>query len=179
MKILKVLGITLLSMTIIFLLIGVFLSGHAYLERTIIIDASPEKVYNQVNQFDDLEYWSPWVMMDPDAVYTFSGPDSGVGAIYTWDSEDPNIAQGAQEIVESTPHSYVKTIMNFGGMKGEHFAEFILEPTEGGTAVTWTYEGTEEDFFMRYFMAGTNMFLGPMYEEGLENLKSYVEELPD
>ena len=179
MKILKIIGITLVSIALIFLLIGLFLSNHAYLERSIVIEAPPEKVFDQINQFDDLEYWSPWVMMDPQAKYTYSVPASGVGTKYAWDSENPNIGQGSQEIIESDPHAYVKSKMQFGGMKGEHFAEFILEPAGQGTAVTWTYDGTEPGFFSRYFMAGTNMFLGPMYEEGLVNLKAYLEEVPD
>lgn len=179
MKIIKVLLAIFGGVVAIFLIIGVFLSNHAELERSIIIEVAPSKVYNEVNQFDHLEMWSPWVQMDPEAIYEFPGPPSGVGAKYTWISENPNIGTGSQEIVESRVNEYVKTKMEFADMQGEFTAEFILEPVEQGTKVRWTYQGTAEGFFMRYFMASTDMFLGPMYEEGLLNLKNYLEGLPD
>ena len=69
--------------------------------------------------------------------------------------------------------------MEFVGMEGDFYAEFILEEAGEGTNVRWTYEGTAEGFFMRYFMAGTDMFLGPMYEQGLASLKTYLEGLPE
>ena len=179
MKALKTLVVILLTLVTLFFIIGLILPDDAHLERTIVINAPPQKVFNQLNTFNTITAWSPWVKMDPDIIVEYSGPEYGVGAVYEWSSADPSIGEGKQEIVESRADEYIKTQMSFVGMEGEHFAEFILKPVDGSTEITWTYDGRTNSFFWRYFMASTNFMLGPMYDEGLEDLKFFIEGLPD
>ena len=180
MKVLKVLGIIVLALVAIVFAIGLFLSNEAHLERSVTINASPGKIYQELNTFNNILEWSPWTKIDPAARYEYAGPEYGVGARYSWDSEDPNVGKGSQEIIGTRENKYVKTEMKFVGMEGGSFyAEFILTSEAEGTQVTWTYDGHTEGFFWRYFMAGTDMILGPMYEQGLDDLKIYIEGLPE
>jgi uncharacterized protein YndB with AHSA1/START domain len=180
MKALKTIFVIILTLVTLFFIIGLILPNDAYLERSIIINAPPQKVFNQLNTFNTISAWSPWIKMDPDLKNEYFGPEFGVGALYTWDSDDPNVGQGKQEIIESRTDEYLKMEMTFVGMEdGEFFAEFILEPTGDDTKLTWTYNGQTNNFYWRYFMASTNFMLGPMYEEGLESLKMFIEGLPD
>ena len=180
MKILKVIGIIILVLVVLYVGIGLFLPKHTHVERSIVINAPTEKVFNEVNTFNNLKEWSPWAKLDPNTKWNYSGPEYGVGAKYDWVSDDKNVGTGAQEIIESTPNEYVKTKMNFGNMEGDYFAEFLLKPAEGGTKVTWTYDGDMNSMMEKYvgtfFMDG---ILGPPYEQGLSDLKTYIEGLPD
>ena len=180
MKILKVLGVIVLTLVSLFFIIGLILPDSAHLERSIVIEAGRAKIFRQINTFNTLYAWSPWTKMDPNLKIEYFGPEFGIGAGYTWDSEDPNVGQGTQEIIESRSDQYVKTQMKFAGMEdGEFYAEFILEPFKSDTKLTWTYDGQTNNFFWRYFMASTDFMLGPMYEQGLRDLKYVIEGLPD
>jgi uncharacterized protein YndB with AHSA1/START domain len=178
MKTLKLIGIVLAVILIIIIGWGLTLSGESHLERSITINAPVEKVFKSVNTFNNIKEWSPWARMDPNIIIDYSGPESGVGAKYDWESEDENVGIGSQEILESRENEYVKTQMVFG-IEGEFFAEFILKPVEGGTEVTWTYDGKVQSFMWKFIMLGMEGQLGPMYEQGLEDLKTYIESLPD
>lgn len=153
--------------------------SEAQMERTVVIEASAEKVFPHVSSLKKMQDWSPWVGIDPNAEYTFEGPDSGVGAKMSWSSEDPNVGNGKQEIVEVVEFSKVNTKMEFEGFGGETHSAILLEPEGEGTKVTWTYESTDQNGIARFFMLGVDGMLGPSYEEGLGKLKSLVESMPD
>ena len=178
MKFLKIVGVILIVIIVGIGLTGMLLSGEAKMERSIVINAPVEKVYGELNTFNNIFEWSPWMKMDPNMKTQFSGPEYGVGARYEWQSEEPNVGNGSQVITESRENEYVKTEMDFG-VPGENYAEYILEPTDGGTKVTWTYYGQTPEFAMKFMMLGIDSFLGPQYEQGLADLKTYIEELPD
>jgi len=135
-----------------------------------------------VNDFAYAKDWSPWLQIDPNAVYVYSENTAGKGANYTWESENDQVGIGRQEIIESVENELVNTSMMFGDMKGKYTAAFILKPTDGGTEVTWTLVskasngGVMEKFFVDYI---SSEVIGSTYEEGLEKLKSFVEGLPN
>lgn len=178
MKLLKATAIVLVILIGAFLIGGMLLSGEASMERSIVINAPVEKVFKEVNTFNNIFEWSPWTKLDPDMKTTFSGPESGVGAKYEWESEDPNVGNGTQELIESKENEYVKTQMDFG-IPGEYFAEFVLTGEGDGTKVTWTYDGKTGSLVWKYLLLGIEAQLGPAYEQGLADLKTYIEALPD
>ena len=153
--------------------------SDTHMERTTVIDASPEKIFAQINSFERFNEWSPWAKIDPDTEYSYSGPESGVGARMSWKSEDPNVGNGAQEIIESVPSSKLTNKMEFEGMTGEASATFMLEEEGGSTKVTWTYDAKDVSGVFRFFLMGIDGMLGPQYESGLADLKSMVENTPD
>ena len=56
--------------------------------RTTTISAPPEKVFEQVNDFNKWDAWSPWAKIDPAMKKEISGAPSGKGAIYYWNGND-------------------------------------------------------------------------------------------
>jgi len=180
MKALKFIGIIVLVLVLGVAGFIMSLKGEGRLERSIVINAPSEKIFTVVNDLSSATEWSPWFQIDPDTKYVFSANTVGVGANYTWESDHPDVMTGKQEILESRAPDYVNTQMWFGEMTGVFTAAFILKPVNDGTEVTWTYEGKSEaimeKFFSDYLM---EPILGPKYEEGLVNLKTYVEGLAD
>ena len=51
--------------------------------RATVIAAPPATVFTLVNSYKRFNEWSPWAEMDPNAAYTHSGPETGVGAKLT------------------------------------------------------------------------------------------------
>ena len=100
MKTLKLIGIILVIIIAVIIGWGMTLSGESHLERSIIVNAPVEKVFNAVNTFKNTKEWSPWSKMDPNIIIVYSGPESGLGAKYDWESEDENIGVGSQEILK-------------------------------------------------------------------------------
>ncbi len=158
------------------------LSGEGKLERTTTINAPIEKVFMVVNDFAYAKDWSPWMQIDPNAVYVYSENTAGLGANYTWESDNEQVGNGRQEIIESIPNELVNTRMVFGDMVGDYTAAFILKHTNEGTEVTWTLVskasngGVMEKFFVDYISSNV---IGPTYEEGLEKLNSFIVGLPN
>jgi len=178
MKIIKTALKVLLLAIVLLGIVGVFLPDSTHVERSKVIDAPQATVFVLINGFENFNRWSPWYSRDPQAEFTYEGPDQGVGAKMSWTSEDKDIGTGSQEIVESKPYELVRTHLDFGRQGGAE-AHFELKPVEAGTEVTWGFE-TEFGWNLvgRYFGLFIDRFVGTDYEEGLANLEEYAESLP-
>ena len=159
-------------------LVGFLLPSSAQVERSTVIEAPVCTVFTQANGFARFNEWSPWAEIDPNTVYTYEGPATGVGARMSWESEDPNVGTGSQEIVASEPYKTVKTKLDFGP-NGVADAHFNLEPEGDNTRVTW---GFQTDFggnlIGRYMGLMFDKWIGADYEKGLASLKAMTEAMP-
>jgi len=173
MKWIKKLLIAVVVLAAVVIAVGLMLPSTVHVERRTIIAAPAAAVFPYVNNYRLFNAWSPWAKKDPDTRYTFSGPESGVGAKLGWASKA--MGDGSQEIVESETDRRVKVALDFGGM-GKATATYTLQAEGGGTQVTW---GFDEDFgnnlLARYFGLLLERFIGEDYEQGLANLKAVVE----
>ena len=158
------------------MLLGLMLPPTVHVERAIRIDAPPASVFALINDFNQINQWSPWVATDPNALFTVSGPPRGVGATITWDGSI--VGQGRQVILESEPFSRVVSELDLGG-QGRPTSTFELLQVESGTQVNWSFEN-EFGFNLvgRYFGLMLDGIVGPDYESGLANLKAMAERLP-
>jgi len=179
MKFLRRLLIALVGLAIIVIVVGFFLPDQAHVERSIEMSARPAEVYKLVSNFHEFNKWSPWYKLDPDAQYVYEGPDSGVGAKMSWHSEKPEVGAGSQEILEAEPHTWVKSLLDFGE-QGTAFATFKIEPVGEGSHVTWGLDSEfGYDILGRYFGLLFERLIGPDYELGLANLKNLAESQSD
>lgn len=158
------------------IVIGVFLPATAHVQRHIEINARIASVFALINDFRQVNKWSPWVAIDPNALYSISGPPRGVGATVAWDGQI--VGRGGQVIVESRPYDRVVSRLDLGN-QGNAISVFELEQTTAGTRVTWSFDN---DFKLnlvgRYFGLLLEGIVGPDYEKGLANLKTMAEFLP-
>ena len=73
---------------IVILLIAIAMQpNHFRVERSATLAASPAALFEQVNDHRKFAVWNPWRKMDPAAINTYSGPDSGVGAKCSWEGK--------------------------------------------------------------------------------------------
>ncbi len=180
-KAVKIVGIVAVAIVALLVIIGAFLSSKSHMERSIVVNAQPAAIFQQINSFKNHSKWSPWKEQDLNTKTTFEGPESGVGAKMSWMSE--KLVNGSQWIIESEENKHLKTGMNFD-MDGSYSSDIYLVPVDGGTKVTWTYDGDVSDAWMATSLMGKVMgkfmdgMLGPDYEKGLNNLKTLAESQP-
>ncbi len=169
------------ALVIIVIGLGFVLPDRAEVERQIIVNAPQEEVFALISDFGEWERWSPWAQIDPDAEYTLSG--EGVGQKMEWKSDHREVGSGSQVVTVLDPPALMTTDLDFGDM-GRAKAHFRLVPTtEGNTRVIWSLETNMREgvplrmqpmsTYMGFFM---DDFMGPVYEEGLANLKRVAED---
>ncbi len=178
MKVLKKILIALVAVVVILVVIGFLLPKTRHVERSVAIDATPCAVFAQVNGFRNFNDWSPFVAVNPDADYAYDGPDFGVGSKITWAIPDPKPETGSQTIIASSPYERVDIELDIG-RGGDAQVAYLLQPEDGGTRLTWSFD---TDFGInlvgRYFGLILDRQLGPLYAQGLANLKRIAEDLP-
>lgn len=146
-------------------------------ERSVTIDASPERIYDQVANFHNWTSWSPWEGVDPGLRRTYSGAESGTGAIYGW-SGNRKAGQGRMEITDTTEPSRVQIGLVFEKpWKSRNDTIFTIEPVGSESRVTWLMTGRKTFMtkVMGIFRSMDNL-LGPDFEKGLGALKATVEK---
>ena len=171
------------ALLVIIIGLGFVLPDRVEVEREIVINAPQEEVFALVSDFGAWDQWSPWANIDPDAQYTLTG--EGVGQRMEWKSDHPEVGSGVQEITVLEAPELVTTSLDFGDM-GRAEAHFRLVPTtEGNTKVIWSLHANMRDgvpvpmqpmaTYMGFFM---DSMMGPVYDEGLGNLKRIAENAP-
>jgi len=167
----------LLSLAVIIMLVGLagmFLPTTAHVERSIVIDTSPENIWPHISDFKAWESWSPWYAKDPSAKFTYSGEPGTVGHRAAWNSENPKVGSGSQEIVQIKDNASMTTALDFGD-QGEAQANLTLSPEGSGTRVTWSLDSDFSDNFAgRYVGLLLDKMVGADYEAGLANLKTHA-----
>jgi len=177
-KVLLIIG----GIILLLLVVSLFLPSKVQVERSIVINAPAEKVFNEVNSLQKWGAWDPWQKKDPNIQNTFSGPEEGVGNTNTWKSEHKEVGSGSQTITESIPNESIKSKLAFGekGEKGGGTGYFNFTPEGEGTKVAW---GMGMDLgmnpIMRYMGLMMDGMMGKEFEQGLGSLKTLVESMPD
>jgi effector-binding domain-containing protein len=151
------------------------LPRNVLVERSIIINASEEAVFEQINTMKNWETWSPWHKIDPNMKIEYFGPEKGQGAGYTWDSENPDAGKGKLALSVSEPYSRITTEMDFME-KGTGSADFTFEKTENGIKLIWSMNADMgNNPIGRIFGLFMDKMLGDDFEEGLKGIKEAAE----
>ena len=175
MKILRGLFFLLLGLVALFFVTALFLPQAAHVERSMTTTASPATVYGLVDGFKRFNEWSPWAGLDPATKYTYSGPETGVGARMEWASANPDVGNGSQEVIDVEPGQRVTSKLDFG-MDNPTTSTISLVPEGTGTRVTWALDTDFSGSLIgRYFGLALDRMVGPDYEKGLAQLKAVAE----
>ena len=145
--------------------------------REITVQAPAEKIFPLINDFHQWVAWSPYEHKDTGMKRTYSGTESGKGAVYGWDGNN-NVGSGRMEILESAvPSKIVIKLDFFKPFEGHNTAEFTMLPQGGGTHVTWLMHGPAPfmNKLMQVFM-NLDKMIGKDFEAGLVNLKTVTEK---
>lgn len=148
-----------------------------HVERKIVVNASPAKVFAQFNDFHKWTAWSPWEKKDPAMKRTFEGAKSGKGSVYVWDGNS-QVGAGRMEIVDEVAASKIDVKLDFlRPMVGHDTATYTFVKAGKTTEVTWAMDG-QVPFVGKIFHLFMNMdkMIGSDFETGLANVKAVVEK---
>lgn len=161
---------------VLFLIVVALQPSKFRVERKTSIAASPAVVFGQVNSFRKWNDWSPWAKLDPTAKNSFDGPESGVGAKFSWEGNN-KVGQGRMTILESSPSELIRIKLEFvKPFACTNTAEFTFRPEGNQTVVTWAMTG-ENNFMGKAFCMFMNMdkMVGGDFEKGLASMKAISE----
>ncbi|WP_213742722.1 SRPBCC family protein [Bradyrhizobium sp. dw_411] len=145
-------------------------------QRGATMKAPPEKVFSLINDFHQWGKWSPWENRDPAMSRSFSGAESGRGAVYAWEG-NKNVGSGRMEILDaSTPSKIIIKLDFLKPFEAHNTAEFTVLPQGDATTVNWVMHGPAPFMskMMQVFMSMDKM-IGKDFEAGLANLKGLAE----
>ena len=164
---------------VIFLIVIAMRPADFRVERSATLAASPVALFEQVNDHHKFTVWNPFMKLDPNVKNTYSGPDTGVGAVCSWDGNS-DIGAGSATIIESKPGELVRQRMDWKRpMEGIAIVDFTFKPQGDKTVVTWAMYG-KNGFIgkaVSLFMDCDKM-CGPPFEQGLADLAKVVAGSP-
>lgn len=175
MRFLKTAAVVLIILVVTIAVIGLFLPAQYSVERSIVINAPPEKVNSYLEDLKKWDKWAPWKEEDPSIVVTLGEKTSGVGASQSWVGGS---GTGALTITESLPDSGIKYDLLFDGGTYECRGSIkYYGLKDGNTRVTWAMSGDMgKSLTSGYFALLMDTMVGNMFEKGLKNLKNVVEK---
>ena len=140
--------------------------------RSRTIAAPAAELHARINDFHRWMDWSPWEGIDPAMERTFSGPDAGVGATYSW-SGNKKAGSGTMRILESEPGRLVRIALHFEKpFRSDNTITFTVTPAGDDRAtVEWAMDGEHAGIMkiMSKFMSMDTM-IGKDFEKGLAQL---------
>lgn len=173
---LKTIGVVLLAAIAIILGLAATKPDTYTVTRRIEIAAAPETIHPLVSDFRNWTAWSPWEGLDPSMRRTYSGAQSGVGAVYAWEGND-EVGAGRMEIVRMSAPRDIDIRLDFmRPFESANETRFEFEPRGGTTQVTWQMNGPMPFIskIMSVFVSMDSM-IGPDFEKGLARIKALAE----
>lgn len=174
----KKIGLGLLVVIALLVVVGLVAPKDYAVAESITVRAPPDHVHRYVGDLRRWPEWTPWQEHDPTIVTTYGERTAGVGASQSWAGKD---GEGELTLTRSDPNSGIAYQMAFIMDQTRIPASGALAytPTDGGTEVTWTMEGSWKgavppvlDGWMKIL---SPWMIGSEFQRGLAKLKQVVE----
>jgi hypothetical protein len=139
------------------------------------INNSAAGIYPYLNA---INRWPEWTIInkskDATILYSFSGPERGIGGTITFDGE--KLGNGKIIITDSEQDHSLNFEVKLNEEKVTIHGIILLEPHSSGTDVSITMEGNVGFHLVnRYIILMMDQVIGPILEETLQNLQSLSE----
>lgn len=173
LKTLLILGVAVIAAVLIF---AATRPDSFRIERSVVIEAPPEKIFPLINDLRRMQTWSAWENVDPGMKRTHSGAANGKGAAYAWEGNS-EIGAGRMEIIASVPSSLITLRMDFiEPFAARNTLEFTLTAESGTTRVTEAISGPSP--YLSKLMGlvfDMDKMIGGKFDESLAALKAAAE----
>ena len=174
-KNLKILGVVIGGVILLFVVVGLVLPKEYDVSRTQVIDAPAAVVFAQVNDLQKNEGWNPWKAKDQTMKVSYGAQTVGTGASYSWKGEKSGT--GTLTIAKSDAPRHIENTVEFDGMStATGYWDFVEK--DGKTNVTWGFRGSNPGVMGGYFTLAMDKMVGADFESGLEKLKEVAEAPP-
>lgn len=170
--------ISLLSIVVAVVVIGLFLPRQIVIERERVIDHPPEIIFEVLQDLRHFQYWSPWFDPTRRTDFRIEGPASGIGSTLVW--ADPGSGRGGRLWVVALHRlERIDLEMELGDVESELYFRLARAP-DPGYRVRWgmRLEVGVFDLVGRYTGLLLQRLVGRDYSEGLERLERYLDQTP-
>jgi len=177
MKALKIIAFVVLVLFVAVAALGLLAPKQFAVERSIVIEAPREVVFEHVKYWRNWSAWSPWTERDSTMSVSVEGTDGEIGSKYVWSGDPKVTGQGEMTNTGVSENQMIDFHIQFIEPWPSHSDGSIrLAGTEQGTVVKWEFHG-ENPFPWNIIMLFMSMdkMVGPDYERGLSLLKAIVE----
>lgn len=163
--------------------VGYFLlSNDLTVTRSVEVERPRASVFAMIEDLRIAKEWSPYYALDPDAEYTFSGPERGEGQSMRWSSSVRQVGDGRMTIVRTVENAEVEAILELSDRASLN-SEITLTPGASETRVDWTVNATcaagAINVPCRYMNLVAAQMIQKDVDNGLARLKTLTEQLPN
>jgi hypothetical protein len=178
-KILKRVGLVFLFILAILLIAGLFIKQEYIITKEVTINKPNDSVFKYIKYLKNQDNYSVWNRKDPKSIKTYVGQDATVGFLSSWDSQDPNIGAGTQEITKIDENKRFDMDIRFKRPMESTSTVYMSTKklSENSTKVTWSFSG-KFDYPINAIMPiiGVEKMLGNDMQKSLEDLKVLLEK---
>ena len=178
MKILKPILYILLAIIVLVLIVSAFVDGKNHFEKSVSINATPDKVWSHTNSLKLMDTWSPWNKLDPNMKKEWTGTTGQTGEKNCWEGNE-QAGKGCQEVLKvDAANKQIDTKITFlTPYESENYATVKVVPEGNDSKATWTFSN-EIPYPWTFTKLIWNLeeMIGKDYQEGLNNLKSLSEK---
>ena len=173
-KFLRILLILILLLIVVVVVAGLLAPKETNISVSNTINAPKEQVWEQIVKFKNWPNWSPWIKMEPDVALTYSGTDGEPGSSYHWVGKETGEGNMSNTGVENGQMNYGLHFVK--PFEGDADGYLKVEDSAGMSKVTWAFH-SQDGFIMRGLssLMGMNKMLTQQFNDGLKNMKEYVE----
>ncbi|MDQ8182101.1 SRPBCC family protein [Pelagicoccus sp. SDUM812005] len=155
------------------IVLGFFLSKEFTVSRSIVVQASPEKVYSLVGDLEQWPVWGPWKDADEALQVTLGEQTKGVGASQSWVGTD---GDGRLVFTEADPERGVTFDLLFNEDAFANTSSITYDKSPNGLVVTWQMAGEVPAPVVGGYLAWMMPdMIAPMFDHGLAKLKAAAE----
>lgn len=172
----KLFGV-LLALVVVLIVIGFVLPTTVVVERSRVIDHSPDVTFEVLADLRHFTRWAPWLERHPDMSRRLEGPSQGVGATLVW-RDTPESEESRLWIVAMDPTRRIDMKLELGDSEFDSW--FSIDDVPAGTEVSWgmQVEFGALDLVGRYVGLVLPGLVGRDYRHGLERLDEYLSQSP-
>ncbi len=175
MRALKWIIVSLLALVAVLVLGGLLLPRTAHLERSLVINAPADKVFDLVNQPRHWKNWTVWNQRDPAMKVEYFGTEQGVGAGWAWQSATEG--DGKMTFTASEAPKRVAYDLYFPDFDSTSTGDLRFVAEGSATRVIWSMDANMgANPLWRWMGLMMDRMAGPDFETGLARLKALAEQ---
>ena len=178
-KILKKIGFAFIFVLVMILIAGLFVKKEYTITKEVTINKPNDSIFKYIKYLKNQDNYSVWNRKDPKSIKTYVGQDATIGFLSSWDSQDPNIGSGTQEITKIQENKRFDMDIRFKRPIESTSKAFMSTEkiSENSTKVKWSFSG-KFDYPVNAIMplVGVEKMLGNDMQKSLDDLKLILEK---
>ncbi|MBE0639013.1 MAG: SRPBCC family protein [Bacteroidales bacterium] len=177
-KVLIIIGIIIAAVILIPLIVALFTKKEYRVVKEVTINQPIEEVFDYILMLKNQDEFSVWSKIDPKMKSEYRGTDGTVGFVSAWESDNPDVGKGEQEITRIEPGARIDYELRFlEPFESTSLAFMTTESlSETSTLVKWGFSG-EMKYPMNLMLVVMDFegMIGNDLQSGLNNLKIILE----